>query len=148
MLTYILHIALSFVSVATFGVLLNIPKRAFIACGIIGAICWTVFEAFLFMGTGKIISTLVASFTVAIASDRMARHMKMPMIIFNMPGIVPLVPGFIAMTAVREYVNGDYLSAINNTVHVCMVAGAIAIGLMLSEVFNNNIRRFIVRREG
>ncbi|EUJ39093.1 threonine/serine exporter family protein [Brochothrix campestris] len=148
MLTYLLHIAICFVSVATFGVLLNVPARAFIACGVIGAVCWAVFEAFTFMGIGKIMATLIASFAVAIASDRMARKMKMPMIIFNMPGIVPLVPGFIAMSAVREYVNGDYIAAISHTVHVGMVAGAIAIGLMLSEVFNTNIRRFIVRREG
>ncbi|EFS04169.1 integral membrane protein, partial [Listeria seeligeri FSL S4-171] len=45
------------------------------------------------------------------------------------------------------FVLGDYTEAIGFSVQVTVVAGAIAAGLMLSEVFNHSIRTFRERKE-
>ena len=71
----------------------------------------------------------------------------MPVTIFNIPGMVPLVPGGLAYQAVRNLVTSSYQEAANYTVQAIMIAGAIALGLVLSEVFNHNIRNFKVKRE-
>lgn len=76
-----------------------------------------------------------------------AKYKKLPITIFNVPGIVPLVPGGLAYQAVRNFVLGDYTEAIGFSVQVTVVAGAIAAGLMLSEVFNHSIRTFRERKE-
>ncbi len=71
----------------------------------------------------------------------------MPVTIFNIPGMVPLVPGGLAYQAVRNLVTGSYQAAASYTVQAIMIAGAIALGLVLSEVFNHNIRNFKLKRE-
>lgn len=71
----------------------------------------------------------------------------MPVTIFNIPGIVPLVPGALAYQAVRNLVLGDYVVAVSISVKVLLVAGAIASGLVISEVFNHNIRNFREKKE-
>ena len=65
----------------------------------------------------------------------------MPVTIFNIPGIVPLVPGGLAYQAVRNIVIGNYEKGAYFTVQA-VIAGAIALGLVASEVFNQNIRSF------
>ncbi|MCV3097474.1 threonine/serine exporter family protein, partial [Enterococcus hirae] len=40
-----------------------------------------------------------------------------------------------------------YQAAASYTVQAIMIAGAIALGLVLSEVFNHNIRNFKLKRE-
>ena len=71
----------------------------------------------------------------------------MPVTIFNIPGIVPLVPGSLAYQAVRNIVIGNYEKGAYFTVQAVMIAGAIALGLVASEVFNQNIRSFREKRE-
>lgn len=58
----------------------------------------------------------------------------MPVIIFNIPGLVPLVPGATAYQAVRALVLGDLNQALSLTFRVAMVAGAIAVGFLLAQL--------------
>lgn len=61
--------------------------------------------------------------------------------------MVPLVPGGLAYQAVRNLVIGNYETAVYSAVQAVMIAGAIALGLVLSEVLNHNIRNFREKRE-
>ncbi|BDP74471.1 hypothetical protein EfmAA96_22560 [Enterococcus faecium] len=61
--------------------------------------------------------------------------------------MVPLVPGGLAYQAVRNLVTESYREAAHYAVQAIMIAGAIALGLVLSEVFNHNIRNFKVKRD-
>ena len=70
----------------------------------------------------------------------------MPVTIFNISGIVPLVPGGLAYQAVRNLVTESYRSG-SLCGQAIMIAGAIALDLVLSEVFNHNIRNFKVKRD-
>lgn len=56
------------------------------------------------------------------------------MIIFNIPGLVPLVPGATAYQAVRALVLGNFDQALSLTFRVAMVAGAIAVGFMMAQL--------------
>ncbi|MEO4707068.1 threonine/serine exporter family protein [Pediococcus pentosaceus] len=76
-----------------FGIIINIPKRALIAAGAIGGVSWTIYWAMLQVRLGLALSALTATTVIALLSLYAARRMKLPMIIFNIPGIVPLVPG-------------------------------------------------------
>lgn len=60
----------------------------------------------------------------------------MPAILFNIPGIVPLVPGATAYQAVYEMVLGSVNKAIIYSVRVLLVAGGIAVGFMLTSLLS------------
>ena len=60
----------------------------------------------------------------------------MPVIIFNIPGFVPLVPGAVAYQTVRATVLGDLDGALQYVQSVVMIAGAIAVGFMLAQLLS------------
>ncbi|EIA18912.1 threonine/serine exporter family protein [Listeria fleischmannii] len=145
--TILVQFIFSYLATVTFAIITNVPKKALNACGLTGAFGWMFFFALKELGSGTVMATIAGAFVVAVASHFFAKYKHMPITIFNVPGIVPLVPGGLAFQAVRNFVLGQYTEAIGFSVQVAMVAGAIAAGLMLSEVFNHSIRRFREHKE-
>ena len=67
----------------------------------------------------------------------------MPVIVFSVAGIITLVPGGTAYNAMRNIVQQDYNSAIQNGTLVFMISGAIAMGLVFAEVIMQIIYRYM-----
>ena len=63
----------------------------------------------------------------------MARVKKEPVIIFMIPGIIPLVPGGLAFDATKNLVLLEFSKAINTMLEVTLIAGAIALGLLFAD---------------
>ncbi len=145
--TLIVQFSFSFLTTAAFAIITNVPKRSLIACGLTGMLGWMVFWSADSLGSGDVFATFLGAFTVALASYYFSKHKRLPVTIFNIPGIVPLVPGSLAYQSVRNLVLGDYVEAVSFAVRALMIAGAIAAGLVLSEVFNHNIRNFREKKE-
>ncbi|WP_415858700.1 threonine/serine exporter family protein [Latilactobacillus sakei] len=78
----------------------------------------------------------------------MARYKRMPVIIFNIPGLVPLVPGGTAYRAVRNLVLGNISQAVTQSISVIMVAGAIAVGFMFAQILADITRKEVVCQFG
>lgn len=124
----------SFVATAAFGLLINIPKRAILTCGFIGALGWLSFKLVICLwGLG------LANFTGAVLIGMMSfissKKMKMPIIIFNIPSLVPLVPGAAAYMAVRNFIAGQYVMALQSIREIIIISGAIALGFMTTNLF-------------
>jgi len=130
----------SFISTAAFGILFNVPKKTLIKCGLVGMLGWLIYILLANNGVNIVMATLVASFFVAVISQVFARRFRSPVIIFSVSGIIPLVPGGMAYDAMRHFVENDYNSAINLAAKSTMLSGAIAMGLIFSEVVNQTIR--------
>lgn len=64
------------------------------------------------------------------------------MIIFNIPSLVPLVPGGPAYQAIRELVLGDSAKSLDNLKIVIMTAGAIAAGFMITSLVETLVFKF------
>ncbi|MBE7582531.1 threonine/serine exporter family protein, partial [Staphylococcus aureus] len=71
---------------------------------------------------------------LGLMSHTMSRRYKRPVIIFIVPGIIPLVPGGAAYQATRFLVSNDYTSAVNTFLEVTLISGAIAFGILVSEI--------------
>lgn len=113
------------------------------ACGLTGSVSWMLYWVIVEVFSGNAaLGSLIGAVGVAAVSYLFSKILKMPVTIFNIPGIVPLVPGGLAYQAVRNIVIGNYEKGAYFTVQAVMIAGAIALGLVASEVFNQNIRSF------
>jgi uncharacterized membrane protein YjjB (DUF3815 family) len=135
----------SFIASGAFGILFNAPKTALIKCGFVGMVGWIIYTWLVELRFDLVMSTFIASFFVAIISQFFARRYKTPIIIFSVAGIIPLVPGGLAYDAMRNIVINDYNIAIQLAAKAFMISGAIAIGLVFSEVINQLIRKISVR---
>lgn len=77
---------------------------------------------------------ILGSLILGLMSHTMSRRYKRPVIIFIVPGIIPLVPGGAAYQATRFLVSNDYTSAVNTFLEVTLISGAIAFGILVSEI--------------
>jgi uncharacterized membrane protein YjjB (DUF3815 family) len=126
----------SFLATAAFGILFNAPKESLIKCGLIGMGGWLIYFLLEEYSQDPIVATLAATIFIAVLSQEMAKIYKMPVIIFSVAGIIPLVPGGLAYDAMRNIVENNYNEAIALAAKVLMLAGSIAFGLVFSEVIN------------
>lgn len=138
---YIEQLITSFIASAAFGIIFNAPRESLVKCGISGMAGWIVYFALEANGFGTIFATLMASSLIAVVSQVFAKAYRTPIIIFSVAGIIPLVPGGLAYDAMRNFVENDYSTALSMAAKASMISGAIAVGLVFSEVINQVIRR-------
>ncbi|MCA1012044.1 threonine/serine exporter family protein [Halobacillus halophilus] len=131
----------SFFASAAFGIIYQAPRNTIIKCGLVGMIGWVIYISLVWEEVDSVPATLIASFVIAVVSQVLARIYKTPMIIFSVPGIIPLVPGSLAYDAMRSFVQNDYSVAISIAAKAFMISGAIAFGLVFSEVLNQIMKK-------
>ncbi|MFD2627994.1 threonine/serine exporter family protein [Oceanobacillus kapialis] len=131
----------SFIASAGFGILFNAPRHALIQCGLVGMFGWLLYYILVAEGIDVVPATVFAAMLVAVLSQLCAKVFRTPIIIFNVSGIIPLVPGGIAYDAMRNFVENDYFQAVQLSAKVMLLAGGIAIGLVFSEVINQLFRK-------
>ncbi|WP_222599378.1 threonine/serine exporter family protein [Aquibacillus kalidii] len=132
----------SFFAAAAFGVMFNAPKKSLIQSGVVGMLGWCVYAILVYQeGVDAVPATIAASVLVAILSQICAKVYKTPIIIFTVSGIIPLVPGGLAYDAMRNFVQNDYNMAIQLAAKALLISGAIALGLVFSEIVNQVIRK-------
>lgn len=123
---------LSFAGSASSSILFNVPRRAILPCGIAGNVAWFSFLGFQATGMSEAAATFLAAFLVALASEMLARIMRMPTPCFSVPGVIPLVPGLYAYRAMYGFVTNQYGDGTNYTVRTLLVAAAIGAGLVMA----------------
>lgn len=135
----IVHLITSFFATAAFAILFNAPRRSLIKCGFVGMAGWFVYISLVKYDYDAVIASFIAAFIIAVISQIFAKMYKTPIIIFSISGIIPLVPGGSAYDAMRHFVENDYNTAIQLAAKAFMISGAIAVGLVISEVLNQLI---------
>ena len=123
MLFYLFHFVISFISTVLFSIIFNAPKRLLLACGFVGALAWTIYQYTVDMDLGKVGAAFLGSLILGLLSHVMSRRYKRPVIIFIVPGIIPLVPGGTAYEATRFLVSNDYTHAVNTFLEVTLISG-------------------------
>ncbi|HEY2491641.1 MAG TPA: threonine/serine exporter family protein [Paenibacillus sp.] len=131
----------SFIASAAFSILFNAPKKSLIQCGLVGMLSWLVYYTLILNSVDSVFSTLAATVIVGVISQLFAKLYKMPVIIFSVSGIIPLVPGGLAYDATRRFVENDYNTAVQLAAQAFLISGSVAVGLVLSEVLNQMVRR-------
>ncbi|BDH60184.1 membrane protein [Lysinibacillus sp. PLM2] len=140
---YFVQAIFSFISTACFGVIFNAPIKAIPYCGFVGSIGWMIYYTLMQYDVSEVQSTFLGAFVVAIVAQIFARKFKSPMIVFNVSGIIPLVPGGLAYNTMRSIVELEYISGIEYGLRAFMISGAIAMGLVFAEVIVQLIFRLL-----
>ncbi|AYU54569.1 Integral membrane protein [Staphylococcus piscifermentans] len=140
---YIFQFLISFCSTLLFSILFNAPRKLLPACGFVGAMGWIIYVIAMDMNTGKVAASFLGSFILAIMSHAMSKRYFQPVIIFIVPGIIPLVPGGAAYEATRFLVTNQYTHAVNTFLEVTLISGAIAFGILCAEIAYHTYNRIL-----
>lgn len=135
-LNFFLHFGASFLTALGFAVLYNIPRKTIIPAGITGGIGWTLyFYLYNYLHLNDFLATMTAAFSIAFVSQIFARRFKTPVIVFTLPGLIPLVPGGSAYSMMRAFVEGEVTLGFEFGITTFLTAGALALGLSINGAF-------------
>ncbi|MFJ5769413.1 threonine/serine exporter family protein [Psychrobacillus sp. NPDC093180] len=136
---------LSFAAAAGFGIIFNAPRKLLFYCGIVGMTGWLVYSYIDDLSNDPAKSSFAGAFTVAFVAHLMAKRFKMPMIIFSVAGIIPLVPGGSAYNAMRNVIEKNYTVAMEYASVALIISGSIAMGLVFAEIITQLLVKVIGR---
>lgn len=128
----VIELIFCFMATVAFGVIFNVPKRVVWIGGVIGALAWFIYSTLPELGVTVVFATAVASLVSATSSHLLARKYRVPVTIFSIPGIIPLVPGSRAYFTMLAFVDGDYILGLQLGIETMLQAGAIAAGLVFA----------------
>ena len=97
----------------------------------VGAVAWTIYQFTVGMDLGKVGASFLGSLILGLMSHTMSRRYKRPVIIFIVPGIIPLVPGGAAYEATRYLVSNNYTYAVNTFLEVTLISPSLSVYLCL-----------------
>jgi uncharacterized membrane protein YjjB (DUF3815 family) len=89
------------IAAVCFGVLLNVPPRTVLACGVTGLLAYDARSLLLAVGIATALpANLFASIAVSLLSIAWGRILCAPAIVFVIPGVIPLIPGALAFRTI------------------------------------------------
>lgn len=142
----LIHFLFSYFSSMAFGVLTNVPRHTLLASGLTGSVGWMVYHTMRESDYSLGFSNFVAAFLIGCLSIFFSRFKKIPMLVFIVPSLVPLVPGGPAYLAVREIVMGDSYEGFYHILVVVVTAGAIAGGFVMTSLVERIVTQYQVKR--
>ena len=128
MLIQVLMAALATIS---FSVLFNVPAREYVYCGITGAIGWLFYLITYSMIDSIAFATFVAAIIITITSRLFAVNRRVPVTIFLIAGIFPLVPGAGIYYTTSYIFNNKLNLAAAKGIETISIAICIAFGIMM-----------------
>ena len=77
----------------SFAVLFGCPRKSLPFCGLVRAVGWFVYELAVMLGADSAAASLLAVIPLTLLTRVFAIVLKMPVTVFLLSGIFPLVPG-------------------------------------------------------
>ena len=137
------HFFHSFLATVGYSIFFNVPKKQLPYCGLIGGLGWIIFVLFNSSNIDNpVFANFLAAFIVTLSSEKLARILKKPAILFIIPGIIPLVPGSGLYNTMLSFVQGDHNLAISTGIETLLISGAIAIGIMVTTSIYTSIKAY------
>lgn len=123
----------AWVAIWGFSRLIHAPRKLECYTASVGMIGWAVYLIVEYFNDGILLKNFLAAVAVAVVSQILARGFKAPVIIFVIPGILPMVPGAGMYRIVYAIVMGPENMVGTYLLETAMAAGAIALGIFLGE---------------
>lgn len=95
-----------------FAILFNVPQRTIYAIAAIGTVGGLVKFSAMHLDMGIVFSSFLGATAVGIFSIQMAHLRKSPPLVFSIPSVIPMVPGFFAYNMILGLIN---LTSLENT---------------------------------
>jgi len=137
----VIIVVLSMVATVAFAILYQIPARAVVSVGCLGAVAESFMLAAAHYHVGLAAASFIASLVVSLLSEALARVQRMPVTVFAVPGIIVLVPGMEAYAAMKDFVVHRYVLGIATGTQTVLIAGALASGLVIAGVLARSVWR-------
>jgi len=125
-----------------FAVLFNVPRRVIFSIWTLGALGGLIKFSAMNFEIGIVFASFLAATAIGIASIQMAHMRNSPPLVFSIPSVIPMVPGFFAykmmlgMIALTSIENTDdyiqtLIQTVNNGAKMMFVLISLGIGVAI-----------------
>jgi len=97
-----------------FGLLFNIPKQVIFTVFVLGFLAGVMKFISLDFGYSVITATFFASLFVGIVSIPFAYKVNKPIVVFSIPSIIPMIPGFYAYKTILGIMKFTFVKTTNS----------------------------------
>lgn len=134
MMNLLLQFVLALFATLGFSVIFRVPVKKIPACILIGALGWVTYEIAVFYMQSPVFGCFAGACMVGMLSSICARFLKEASTVFIVPGILCLVPGYKIYSTMEALLLHNYGNTASIGIETLMMAGAIAIGLLVMGV--------------
>ncbi|WP_395317702.1 threonine/serine exporter family protein [Fructilactobacillus frigidiflavus] len=134
MLHFLIIVGGVYIATLGFAILINVSPKYLNIGALVGVASYLIYLAYDTYVGGYIGGNVLGSFTIGILGMFVARWKKAPVIIFNIPALVPLVPGGQAYQVMKNIAMNKPKVAFAFLMQVLMIAGSLAMGFLLAEL--------------
>lgn len=117
---------------AAFGVLFSMPRRYFWAAMASGATGYAV--TLLGRHLPPHLGAFGAALGVCLFANVLARKTQRPAQLFQLPGMMLLVPGSFGFLGFGDFLRGDVVAGASRTFQMLLIAGALVVGVLMANV--------------
>lgn len=135
----IFEMFVAFAATLAFAVIFDVSRSELIFCGISGLVSEGVYWLVVRADNGKAFAVLVAALTATALARTLANVRKVPVTVYLICGIIPLVPGAGMYKTVYNAIASDYSQAVLVGIDTIKTATAIAVGIFLVFALPNKI---------
>ena len=115
----------------SFAVLFGCPRKSLPFCGLVGAVGWFVYELAVMLGADSAAASLLAVIPLTLLTRVFAIVIKMPVTVFLLSGIFPLVPGAGIYYTAYYFLRNDSALCTSKGIETLKVAVALALGIAI-----------------
>lgn len=120
----------AFVGTICFSIIFSVPKNQYLYCGFTGAIGWLCYLILVSFHLPTVFATFFAAIVLTVLSRVFAIRRRVPVTVFLITGIFPLVPGAgLYYTTYHFFMNQPNIAA-SKGIETIKIAVAIALGIM------------------
>ena len=123
----------AFIGTTAFAVLFGVPRKQYVAAGIVGALGWLLYLILIrYAGMSAAIATLISTVFIGILSRVFAVVEKCPAAVFLLCGIFPLVPGAGVFWCTYYLISSQFDLSSTAGFTAAKIAIAIVLGIILA----------------
>ena len=125
----------AFIAIYAFAIILETPRKYLWCAGVVSAVGWFVYLLSQGLGAKDVMATFLSATAISVVSNVFARTFRAPVTVFLVAGILPTVPGAGMYRIAASFIAGDSAMTAKNFISTLEIAGAIAIGIFLVDMF-------------
>lgn len=136
MINFIISLISAYIACVGFGIIFHLRGKLLFIAPIGGVLLWAVYLILETPIDSVVARSLIATMAAAIFCESIARIMKIPVTVFMIIAILPLVPGSGIYYTMLACTKSDWVAFSSKGLETIGVAGAIAVGMLLiSSIF-------------
>ena len=129
-----------------FAIIYNTPRRELFFCGVTGGIGYGIYHYCCTITSAPVISTFMGTVAIVICARIFSIQRNMPVMLYILPSIFPLVPGANMYHAMYGLLTNNTYTATSNAIAAFKLSGITVLAMVITMSIPLKVFNFVKRK--